>query len=102
MRTIVDVSFRPQVSEDDIKKRIAEGRVLYEKNPTELKSIGVLIWAQYMYSMHFLQENTLENAKRLGYLDARELYPDIPAQSLEEYAKEFYSMSDPGEVLVRD
>ena len=102
MRTIVDVSFRPQVSEDDIMKRIAEGRVLYEKNPTELKSIGVLIWAQYMYSMHFLQENTLENAMQLGYLDARKLYPDIPAQSLEDYAAEFYGLEEPGYAMIRE
>ena len=80
---------------------MTEGRAFYEKNPMDPKS-RIFIWTQFMYSMHFLQENTLENAKRLVYLDARELYPDIPAQSLEEYAKEFYSMSDPGEVLVRD
>ena len=90
------------MSEEDVKKQIASGRILYEKNPTDYKSSVPLIWAQYMHSRHFLQENTLENAKRLGYLDARELYPDISAQSLGEYAKEFYSMSDPGEVLVRD
>ena len=80
---------------------MTEGRAFYEKNPMDPKS-RIFIWVQFMYSMHFLQENTLENAKRLGYLDARELYPDISAQSLGEYAKEFYSMSDPGEVLVRD
>ncbi len=57
--------------------------------------------SQYMLSMHFLQENTLENAKRLGYLDARELYPDIPAQSLEDYAKDFYSLPEPGVYLTR-
>ena len=54
-----------------------------------------------MNSMHFLKENTLENAKRLGYLDARELYPDIPAQSLEEFAQEFYSLPEPGETRLR-
>ena len=92
----------PQMSEEDVKKQIASGRILYEKNPTDYKSSVPLIWAQYMHSMHFLQENTLENAKRLGYLDARELYPDIPVQSLEEYAVEFYSMPEPAVVLVRE
>ncbi|RPD57587.1 NAD-P-binding protein [Lentinus tigrinus ALCF2SS1-7] len=95
-------SKRIQLSEDDIKKQIADGRVLYDKNPTDYMSTVPLIWAQYMYSMHFLQENTLKNAKRLGYLDARELYPDIPTQSLEEYAKEFYGLPEPGVVLVRE
>ena len=86
------------MSEEDVKKQIASGRILYEKNPTDYKSSVALIWAQYMHSMHFLQENTLENAKRLGYLDARELYPDIPVQSLAEFAKEFYAMEEPGVV----
>ena len=86
------------MSEEDVKKQIASGRILYEKNPTDYKSSVPLIWAQYMHSMHFLQENTLENAKKLGYLDARELYPDIIPTTYEEYVKEFYSLEDPGEV----
>ena len=53
---------------------------------------------EYAYSMSVLGENTLENAKKLGYLDAHELYPDIPVQSLAEYAKEFYAMEEPGSV----
>ena len=79
---------------------MTEGRAFYEKNPMDPKS-RIFIWVQFMYSMHFLQENTLENAKRLEYLDARELYPDIPAQSLEEFAKEFYSLPEPGETRLR-
>lgn len=57
-------------------------------------------WAQYMYSMHILRENTLENAKRLGYLDVRELYPDIPKHSLEEFARGYYAKEEPGEVYA--
>lgn len=57
-------------------------------------------WAQYMYSLHILRENTLENAKRLGFLDARELYPDIPKFSLAEFAKEYYAKEEPGEVYA--
>ena len=52
-------------------------------------------WNGYLHSMYVLRENTLENAKRLGYLDVRELYPDIVPTTLEEYAKEFYGMEDP-------
>ncbi|KAI0705991.1 NAD(P)-binding protein [Cerioporus squamosus] len=90
------IVWEDEVSKQDIQKEIAEGEVAYAKNPTNFWSTLKLIWDQYMYSMHFLQENTLENAKRLGYLDARELYPDVPAQSLEECAKEFYSLPEPG------
>ncbi|RDX49057.1 NAD-P-binding protein [Lentinus brumalis] len=85
---------RIYVSEQDIKRLIAEGQAAYD--PTDHQATLKLLWDQYMNSMHFLEENTLGNAKRLGYLDARELYPDIPAQSLEEFAKEFYGLPEPG------
>ncbi|TFK78526.1 NAD-P-binding protein [Polyporus arcularius HHB13444] len=92
---------RIYVSEEDVQQRIAEGRAAFAKDPNDFLSIMKVFGSQYMLSMHFLQENTLENAKRLGYLDARELYPDIPAQSLEDYAKEFYSLPEPGVYLTR-
>ena len=53
---------------------------------------------EYQRSMHLLNENTLENAKRLGYLDAQELYPDIPKQTLADFAKKFYAAEDPAVV----
>ena len=81
---------------------MAEGRAELQADPTSIAAGLKVIPNEYMYSMHILGENTLENAKRLGYLDARELYPDIPVQSLEEYAVEFYSMPEPGVVLVRE
>ena len=56
-------------------------------------------WNELQISMFVLQENTLENAKKLGYLDARELYPDVAPLSLEEYAKQFYAMEEPGILL---
>ena len=43
-----------------------------------------------------MRENTLENAKRLGYLDVRELYPDVAPVSLKEFAQKHYSLEDPG------
>ncbi|TFK79100.1 NAD-P-binding protein [Polyporus arcularius HHB13444] len=93
---------RIYLSEQDIQQQIAEGEAAYAKDPADYMALRKFIWGQYMKSMHFLQENTLENAKRLGYLDARELYPDIPAQSLEDYAKEFYSLPEPGEIFSHD
>ncbi len=58
-------------------------------------------WSEYQISMLVLEEHTLENAKKLGYLDARELYPDIVPLSLEDFAKQFYAMEDPGAVYSR-
>ena len=52
----------------------------------------------FMESICVLGEGTLQDAKRLGYLDARELYPDIPVTYLEEFAEEFYKLPEPGYV----
>lgn len=59
-------------------------------------------YSQYVYSMQILGENSLEYAtKTLGYLDARALYPDLPKYTLEEFAKEFYSLEEPGQEYIR-
>ena len=89
-----------QVSEEDVKQAVAAAKAEVAQNPSDFMALLKLTWADYMYSMRVLQENTLENAKKLGYLDARELYPDIPKHTLEEYAQEFYAMEEPGDVYT--
>ena len=44
-----------------------------------------------MISMHYLGENSIANAKKLGALDAKELYPDLVATPFKEFAKNFYA-----------
>ncbi|KAL7277508.1 hypothetical protein ACG7TL_008429 [Trametes sanguinea] len=87
-----------QVTAEELKQRHATAKAEHEKDPTNVLAYMNKSWSEYMLSMHVLHENTLENAKRLGYLDARELYPDMPKYTLEEFAEEFYSLSDPGPV----
>ncbi|TFY57721.1 hypothetical protein EVJ58_g6856 [Rhodofomes roseus] len=50
------------------------------------------IWtfSEYMISIHFLGNNSLANAKKLGALDVRELYPDIVPRRFADFAKEYY------------
>lgn len=43
---------------------------------------------QYHHSMYVRKDNTPENAKYLGYLDTRELYPDFKTRSFENLVKE--------------
>lgn len=48
---------------------------------------------EYQVSLWIRGDNTVENAKKPEYgeaLDARELYPELKLNSLEEFAKEFY------------
>ncbi|KAI0359478.1 NAD-P-binding protein [Trametes cingulata] len=89
------------VTAEDMQKSIEEGKAELAKDPNSFMGHLKIIHGQYMYSMHVLGENTLENAKRLGYLDARELYPDIPKQTLEEFAKYYYSLEEPGQEYKR-
>ncbi|KAI0364824.1 NAD-P-binding protein [Pilatotrama ljubarskyi] len=92
---------RTYVSAEEMKKRIAEGKAEVAKDPTNILAHFKIHGNGYMYSIHILGENTLESAKRLGYLDARELYPDGPKRSLEEFAKEYYSREEPGLEYLR-
>jgi hypothetical protein len=48
----------------------------------------VIVGLEYRYSMYVHSDNDLEYAKYLGYLDARELYPDLVLLSFDTYAKE--------------
>ncbi|EIW53909.1 NAD-P-binding protein [Trametes versicolor FP-101664 SS1] len=91
---------RVYITAEDLLKQIAEAKATLAKDPANVLAVMSVNWAQYMYSLHILRENTLENAKRLGFLDARELYPDIPKFSLEEFAKDYYAKEEPGEVYA--
>ena len=91
-----------QASEEEVQQQITERAATIAKDPADIQAAMKLVYGQYMLSLHFLRENTLENAKRLGYLDARELYPDVSVQSLEEYAKEFYNLPEPVEYYQRE
>ncbi|KAI0359477.1 NAD-P-binding protein [Trametes cingulata] len=92
---------RVYLSAEDILTIVEEGRAELAKDPDSFLAHAKVSWNEYMYSMHILRENTLENAKRLGYLDARELYPDVPKHTFEEFAREYYSLEEPGEVYLR-
>jgi hypothetical protein len=51
---------------------------------------GNAIW-EYINSLYVRGDNSVEAAKKDGYLIAQELYPEVPLQSAEEWAKEYYS-----------
>ncbi|TFK84354.1 NAD-P-binding protein [Polyporus arcularius HHB13444] len=80
---------------EEILQAAAAAKDKLAQDPTDYFAYVMQSWNEYTYSMHILGENTLENAKRLGYLDARVLYPDVPTITLEEYAQEFYAMEEP-------
>ncbi|KAI0657640.1 NAD-P-binding protein [Cubamyces menziesii] len=85
---------RIYVSADALKQKLADAKAA--KDPNDLSAKVTVVVAEYMLSIHILEENSLKNAKRLGYLDVQELYPDMPKHTLEEFAKEFYAQDEPG------
>ncbi|KAH9888499.1 NAD-P-binding protein [Cubamyces lactineus] len=87
---------RIYVSADALRQELAEAKAARAKDPDNLAAKLTIVVTEYMLSIHILEENSLKNAKRLGYLDVRELYPDMPKHTLEEYAQEFYAVEDPG------
>lgn len=78
------------MSPEEILQQAANGKAQYEEYHTEDAYIA---WGafEYAYSLYLCGDNTLENAKADGALDARELYPDYKPDTLEEYAKKFYT-----------
>ncbi|KAH9888501.1 NAD-P-binding protein [Cubamyces lactineus] len=86
---------RVYVSAEEVEKRLAGFLEAEARNPEDFMAHVMVSSTEYQKSMHLLHENTLENAKRLGYLDAQELYPDIPKQTLVDFAKKFYAAEEP-------
>ena len=60
----------------------------WKADPSDIMK-QIPVWmAQYIVSKYVRADNTLENAKYLGYVDARELYPDFKPVSFEDYLGE--------------
>jgi hypothetical protein len=55
-----------------------------------MKAMAVLA-LEYEVSKYVREDNTPENARYLGYLDAQELYPDFKLISFKDYLKELFA-----------
>ncbi|KAH9931823.1 uncharacterized protein B0H18DRAFT_1138954 [Fomitopsis serialis] len=80
---------RVLLDEETLLQRIAEKKAQYIASG-EPYTGQVCTYSEYMISIHFLGENSLANAKRLGALDARELYPEIVPETFGLFAKRYY------------
>ncbi|SPJ78642.1 related to isoflavone reductase homolog P3 [Fusarium torulosum] len=63
---------------NDAKRRFAPD------DPQLLVAIGL---TEYYYSLDVRGDNTPEHAEYLGYLNGKELYPDVQVETLEDYMK---------------
>ncbi|EQB44115.1 isoflavone reductase [Colletotrichum gloeosporioides Cg-14] len=72
---------------EELHNIISEGRATAGKQ--DIKDVTVLprIGAEYRNLLGIRGDNTPEYARYLGYLDARDLYPDMEVTTLENYIK---------------
>ncbi|KAJ7035521.1 hypothetical protein C8F04DRAFT_1342400 [Mycena alexandri] len=79
---------RFQISTDDIMSARAETAAAAKADPTNTFA-GMMAWLQdYNYSKYVRGDNTLAHATYLGYLDARELYPDFQPKGFEHFVRD--------------
>jgi len=77
---------RKHVSEAELLAQIAKAKETVSAHPEDLLAHHGLYILQYAH-MWLRGDDSPTYAKYLGYLDARELYPDIPALPLGDYFK---------------
>ncbi|KAL1970918.1 hypothetical protein VTN77DRAFT_2752 [Rasamsonia byssochlamydoides] len=79
---------RKYVSAETVQRRIEEARQSSETYPFDPTKFIPRYAAEYQMSWGIRGDNQPEYAKYLGYLDAKELYPDFKPIPFEEYLKE--------------
>lgn len=71
-----------QMSADEVHKAIASARSALEKKPGDPNAKFSLMLNQYIDSWGLRGDNTPEIASYLGYLDFKELYPDVKGKTV--------------------
>lgn len=69
-------------------KVISEGQAKAEGKLLEPESKLNLVMAEYKNVLSIRGDNTPEHARYLGYLDVKDLYPDVTPTTLETFIKE--------------
>ncbi len=76
------------MSKEETQDAIVEADAELAQHP----DAHTLVWTlEYMYSWGIRGDNTPEHAQYLGYLNGKELYPEIKLTTVEEYFKEVLS-----------
>lgn len=76
-----------QISKEESKALIQKAKAAVATSPSSPEAIGGLVVNQLFYSITFRGDNTPENAKYLGYLDGKELYPDFEYTTVEDWVQ---------------
>ncbi|OAG36731.1 hypothetical protein AYO21_09115 [Fonsecaea monophora] len=76
------------VSLEEMESIVAKAKQDLDADPTNIMARMALWTHEYNLSKYFRRDNTRKNALYLGYLDARDLYPDFQPVSFVDYFKE--------------
>ncbi|CAG8417245.1 unnamed protein product [Penicillium salamii] len=79
---------REYILEPEVKERIEQARLAVKGNQGDLSALGMLTVSQLSFSWEIRGDNTPENAAYLGYLNGKELYPELEFTTLKEYVIE--------------
>ncbi|KAF7373835.1 Glycoside hydrolase [Mycena sanguinolenta] len=79
---------RKHLSPDEMEKMRVEAAATVKAEPNNWMAWGKIAIAEYEYSKYVRGDNTPEYAKYLGYLDARELYPEFQPMSFKAFVAE--------------
>ncbi|KAJ5019713.1 Isoflavone reductase-like protein [Colletotrichum sp. SAR 10_99] len=79
---------RQFITKEELQDVITQGRAKSGKE--NIKDVTILLniaMAEYRNVLGIRGDNTPEKARSLGYLDARDLYPDVEVTTLENYIR---------------
>lgn len=82
---------RSYTEAEKYQQRIDEASEILQAKPDDINARGQVVLSQYALSVGIRGENTPDFAKYLGYLDGKELYPDVEFTPFETYVKEVLS-----------
>ena len=84
----LNVSRTVQVPKEEFLQTLDRAQKAYDSAPDAPGNRYSMYINQYHHSKYIRADNTIANAKYLGYLDAKELYPDFEPISFETFLKE--------------
>ncbi|KAL4744891.1 hypothetical protein BDW72DRAFT_199162 [Aspergillus terricola var. indicus] len=79
---------RKYLSKEEAEDTLAWTKETLAKDPTNIKVMVKQGLTSYAYSWAIRGDNTPEHAKYLGYLNAKDLYPDIEAKPINDFIRE--------------
>lgn len=79
---------RKYLSKKEAEDTLAWAEETLAKDPMDMKVMLKQGLISYMYSWAIRGDNTPEHAKYLGYLNAKDLYPEVEAKPIDDFIRE--------------